>query len=131
MKQGYRIPKRSANGQAHAAELSKWYKKQYDDSDKLCEECTLIAQGHGVINERILEPYDCTYVSHILSRGAFPELALHPKNKNILCPQHHREWETGDYEKMKIYPGNLLVIDELQQFIVNKKTEGVFVRSKK
>ena len=32
-------------------------------------------------------------VSHILSRGAFPEMAHDPRNVYILCAEHHEQYE--------------------------------------
>lgn len=67
-----------------------------------CEECL-----------RPLKDFSAVYCSHILTRGAHPEMAHDPRNINILCFQHHNQWENGDREKMRIYSGNQLIIKEL------------------
>jgi 5-methylcytosine-specific restriction endonuclease McrA len=48
----------------------------------VCENC-----GHPIAN-----PW-ATNVSHILTRGAHPEMAHDPRNVNILCWACHEKWE--------------------------------------
>lgn len=63
-----------------------------------------------------LSEYSATYCSHILSRGAHPEMAHDPRNINILCYTHHNQWEQETTRKsMRIYRANLLRIEELKQ----------------
>jgi len=38
------------------------------------------------------------FFSHILTKGRTPELRLNKDNIELLCPEHHMEWETGDLE---------------------------------
>ena len=64
---------------------------------------------------RPLPEYSATYCSHILTRGAHPEMANDPRNINILCFKHHLIWENGKREQMRIYPANMLRIEELKQ----------------
>lgn len=68
-----------------------------------CEECL-----------KPLRNYSAVYCSHILTRGAFPEMAHDARNINILCFEHHSCWENGDKTKMRIYPGNVRVIELLK-----------------
>lgn len=42
-------------------------------------------------------------ISHILSKGAYPELYYDPENINILHPNQHLIWEFGDKAKMRIF----------------------------
>lgn len=63
---------------------------------------------------RPLHQYSATYVSHILTRGAHPEMAHDPRNVNILCFPAHNRWENGDRENMRIYNLNMLVIEQLK-----------------
>lgn len=70
----------------------------------LCEECSCP-----------LPHYSATFCSHILTRGAHPELAIDPRNVNILCFRHHQQWENGDRKSMRIYEGNQRIIEELKQ----------------
>ena len=57
-----------------------------------------------------LSQYSAVHVSHILSRGAFPEMAKDPRNFNILCLEHHNQWENGKRESMRINRYNEMII---------------------
>lgn len=63
---------------------------------------------------RPLYNYSAVYVSHILTRGAHPEMAHDPRNVNILCYDAHNRWENGNREAMRIYAGNQLLIKLLK-----------------
>lgn len=63
---------------------------------------------------RPLRHYSATYVSHILTRGAHPEMAHDPRNVNILCFEMHNKWENGNRENMRIYQSNQLTIQQLK-----------------
>lgn len=63
---------------------------------------------------RPLRHYSAVYCSHILTRGAFPEMATDPRNINLLCFEQHNRWENGDRENMRIYPGNMATIKVLK-----------------
>lgn len=80
----------------------KFYRWMWDNKKHYCEECL-----------KPLNNYSSVWVSHILARGAFPEMALDPRNVNILCDRHHTQWETGNKKEMRIYPGNKKTIDTL------------------
>ena len=82
----------------------KYYEYCYNTSLKVCEECGLP-----------LHEYSARYVSHILSRGAHPNLAHDVRNHNILCSKHHHVWENGNRKGMKIYTLNKIIINELIQ----------------
>lgn len=69
-----------------------------------CEECM-----------KPLRQYSATYVSHILTRAAHPEMAHDCRNVNILCFEHHGQWENGKRKQMRIYRGNLLRIEQLKK----------------
>lgn len=71
--------------------------------DHFCEECG-----------RPLPDYSATFCSHILSRGAHPEMATDPRNINILCFNCHQQWETGKREKMRIFAKNQHTIEKLK-----------------
>lgn len=68
-----------------------------------CEECM-----------KPLRSYSAVYCSHILTRGAHPEMAHDPRNINILCFDHHNQWENGNKERMRIYTKNQQIISELK-----------------
>lgn len=78
-----------------------------------CEECHRILLGFS--------PY---FISHNLSRGAYPQLRTHPENVSILCKQHHDQWETGDRKAMRIYPEKLNIMHRLK-LEVAKSIKGV------
>lgn len=63
---------------------------------------------------RPLYQYSAVYVSHILTRGAHPEMAHDPRNVNILSFEAHNKWENGNRETMRIYAGNHLLIKLLK-----------------
>lgn len=64
---------------------------------------------------RPLQGYSAVYCSHILSRGAHPDMAHDPRNINILCPEMHERWENGDREGMRIFEGNQRIIEMLRE----------------
>lgn len=59
--------------------------------------------------------YSSKYVSHIISRGAARDMATDPRNCNLLTPQNHAIWETGNRKHMSIYRQNMYVINLLKQ----------------
>ncbi len=76
---------------------------------KCCEECNV-----G------LPRYSATWVSHILSKGAHPEMRFDLRNFNLLCFKHHKQWEntatSGPMpmrKDMKILLGNEALIETL------------------
>lgn len=64
---------------------------------------------------RPLRNYSAVYCSHILTRGAYPEMAHDPRNINILCFEMHNRWENGDRANMRIYHKNLQTIETLKR----------------
>lgn len=64
---------------------------------------------------RPLREYSAVYCSHILTRGAYPEMAHDPRNINILCFEAHNRWENGDRQRMRIYAKNVVTIEKLKQ----------------
>jgi hypothetical protein len=63
---------------------------------------------------RPLYNYSAVYCSHILTRGAFPEIATDPRNINLLCYEMHEKWEHGNRKEMRIYNKNLATIEILK-----------------
>lgn len=63
---------------------------------------------------RPLHNYSAVYVSHILSRGAHPEMAHDPRNVNILCAEMHNMWENGRRQSMRIWEKNSRIIKILK-----------------
>lgn len=64
---------------------------------------------------RPLYNYSAVYISHILTRGAHPEMAHDPRNINILCAEMHEKWENGNRREMRIYPGNMRIIEQMKK----------------
>lgn len=86
----------SKAGAIRKAADAKYYRASWDAAaDDMggcrCEEC----RAH-------LPVFSPNYVSHILSRGAHPEMAHDPDNHNILCQKCHDQWEFGDRTGMNI-----------------------------
>lgn len=91
-----------------------YYKEKWNSvSDPhRCEECG-----------KLLPRYSAIHISHILSRGAYPQLAYDLRNSNILCWGDHSRWENPIMRKhMKIYPKNLKIIETLKNEL---KQDGV------
>ena len=84
------------------AENERFYRYCWDLYPHICEECM-----------RPLTQFSATYISHIRTRGAFPQAAHDVRNVNILCFKHHNQWETGNRKAMRIYPGNVQTIEQL------------------
>lgn len=85
-------------------ENERFYRFMWENKPHYCEECM-----------RPLDEYSAVYVSHILTRGANPDMAHDARNINILCFKHHSMWENGERNKMRIYPHNELIINELKK----------------
>lgn len=94
---GHCVFGRGANIMAANERFFRWV---WDNKPHQCEE-TL----------RPLQSYSAVYCSHILTRGAHPEIAHDPRNINILTFESHNRWENGDRENMRIYPGNVRMIE--------------------
>lgn len=64
--------------------------------------------------------YSASFISHILTKGSYPELAHDPRNVNILSYECHNRWEFPgngpgkDRETMRIFPGNMRIIELLK-----------------
>lgn len=86
-----------------------------EENDKFYRFCW--AHKRHVCEEtmRPLKQYSATYVSHILTKGAHPEMAHDPRNVNILCFEMHNKWENGDRKSMRIYAINQLTIEQLKR----------------
>jgi len=104
------IPKFSVNGRKRKLEDVSFYKKawelkQDECGGNYCENCG-----------KYLVKYSSVFISHILSRGAFPELAHDFDNYFILCLNCHSQVEFGkDKESMNIYYDSLKRIESLKQ----------------
>ena len=96
--------RKSTKANKRNADDDKWYREVFEKSNKTCEECSKQLQG-----------FSRSYVSHILSKGAFPSYRYHPKNYNILCYECHQTWEfSGNRKSMNIWPKNEELIYELK-----------------
>lgn len=91
-------------------ENEKFYRWCWANMPHICEETM-----------RPLRHYSATYVSHILTRGAHPQMAHDPRNVNILCFEMHNKWETGNRESMRIYRSNMERIRILKQEYLSLK----------
>jgi hypothetical protein len=83
--------------------LEKYFQWVWNHKSHVCEESGI----H-------LPYYSRKFISHILSRGAHPEMARDPRNNNILSFDNHRKWEVGDRKSMRIYQRNELTIELLK-----------------
>lgn len=85
------------------AENEKFYRWCWEHLPHRCEETM-----------KPLREYSSVYISHILTRGAHPDMAHDPRNINILSFEAHNRWENGDREKMRIYEKNCRTISLLR-----------------
>lgn len=81
---------------------NRFYRWMWEHRPHVCEEYV-----------KPLHQYSAVYISHILSRGAFPEISHDPRNINILSFEAHEQWETGRRDKMRIYERNMRTIEIL------------------
>ena len=92
-------------GKGHTPEENeKFYRWCWAHNPHICEE-----------TRKPLKEYSAVYISHILTRGAHPELAHDPRNVNILCLEAHNQWENGNRESMRIYRSNQIRIEQLRK----------------
>jgi len=61
-----------------------------------------------------LTTYSSVHISHILSRGAFPEMRYDIRNINILTLTEHQKWESEKKVDMYIYKKNRQTIELLK-----------------
>lgn len=54
------------------------------------------------------------FMSHILSKGSYPEHRHKEENINLLCFECHQVWEFGDRSSMRIFAANQKVIAKLK-----------------
>lgn len=92
-------------GTGHTPEENeRFYRWCWQHSLHVCSECM-----------KPLKEYSAVYISHIRTRGAYPEMAFDCRNINILCFQHHNQWENGDRKNMRIYGINEYTIEQLER----------------
>lgn len=92
-------------GTGHTPEENeRFYRFCWKHKPHICEECM-----------KPLKEYSATYISHIRTRGAFPEMAFDCRNVNILCFNHHNQWENGERKIMRIYGVNEFTIENLER----------------
>ena len=92
-------------GRGHTPEENeRFYRFCWDHYPHVCSETM-----------RPLHQYSAAYVSHIMTRGAHPDMAHDPRNVNILSVEMHNRWENGDRQNMRIYRANLLTIEQLKK----------------
>ena len=82
---------------------TRFYQEIWDEREHSCEECGVSLDNGDGEWQRI-------YFSHILSKGAHPELRHEKRNFNILCGLHHTQFEFGKRKHMKINEKNKDVI---------------------
>lgn len=88
----------------------RFYHWVWERKPHICEETMVPLQG-----------YSSKFISHILSRGAYPDMAHDPRNTNILSFEAHKTWEDPQKRKgMRIYQQNKRIIkilkSEYQQY---------------
>lgn len=92
-------------GKNNAEGNARFYKWVIEHKPHICEECGKPLYWPSALN-----------VSHILTRGAHPEMAHDPRNTNMLCISCHNLWEHAPTRKgMKIKEKNDVTIKKLKK----------------
>ncbi len=107
-KDGIKIDKESLQVNTDDA----WYKYQWKTRRHFCEEC----------GKFLGDKLSHMFVSHIISKGSHPALRTHVDNCNILCADHHQQYEFGDRKSMKVYEKNKPIIIKMLQSEIAKAT---------
>jgi hypothetical protein len=88
----------------------RFYRYCWENGHGLCENC-----GRPLYVLRNLDGiYSSVWISHILSRGGWPEYAHDPRNHNILCGRCHAKWESRYNFEMSIFFFNQRIIKEIK-----------------
>lgn len=89
-----------------------WYKDMWQTRQKhQCQECGI----H-------LPHFHPMFISHIVSKGAFPALRNHPENFMIYCQDCHYFWEfSGKRNTMKTYEEAMEIMERLKREYHEKK----------
>jgi len=81
----------------------RFYHYVWNNKPHVCEETMAPLQG-----------YSARFISHILTKGAYPEMAHDPRNVNILSLGAHQRWEDVNKRRgMRIYAKNMRIIELL------------------
>ena len=105
MGKGSPIKKISRKGKETIKKDNEFYSKIWKKCNGKCEEC----------NKDLGITFNKSYISHILSKGAYPSLRHNEKNINVLCFECHQQWEFGDRKEMRIYEINKHTINFLKK----------------
>ena len=82
----------------------KFYNELWNENPHYCENCKIY----------LGEELNKSYISHILSKGAYPKHRHNKENINILCFKCHQKWEFGNKQEMSIYKTNMTVMNKLK-----------------
>ena len=108
-KEPTRINPRSKKGYKTAQDDSKFFHQLWKSKPHFCENCS----------KDLGDDYNPVYFSHILSKGAYPNLRYYIDNINILCFKCHQEWEFGKRKIMPIYTKNLSRIQKMKSLLTS------------
>ena len=91
----------------------RYYYYMWENSPHVCENC-----------QKPLYEDSAYFISHIYSKGRFPEMAHDPRNVNILCRECHNKWEFEIEEVrkgMRIFPRNKMIMEMLVEEYTTKQ----------
>lgn len=94
----------------------KYYQYMWENKLHVCEECC-----------KPLYEYSAKFISHILTRGGYSEMAHDCRNSRILCFECHQNAEIEEFHRMmKIYEMDLIIIELLKHDYneLQKRKEG-------
>lgn len=104
------LKKVSAKGKKVIDEDTAVYEKLWAKRPHRCEEC----------GKWLGDTWSRHNFSHIISKGAYIQLRHDERNFNILCLEHHNQWEYGKRDLMKIRVKNEGVINQLKLEVNDK-----------
>src|SRR5210317_1451800 len=87
-----------------------WYEECWNSSQKKCMECGLV-----------IRHFHPMFISHIITKGSFPQLRNHPRNFMIYCMNCHQQWEFGNRKAMKTYDEAQRITEELKREYYDQK----------
>ena len=106
------IKKNTAKTRKKIKEDEKVYELLWNSKPHYCEECgKFLGDDFRSESGFVIDKFR---YSHILTKGSHPEHRHNLTNFNILCLEHHQQWEVGDRSKMKIFENNVKIMERLK-----------------
>lgn len=72
---------------------NQFYRQIWEEREHKCKEC----------GRFLGDKLHHLFFSHHLAKGTYGKLRHDPENIDLLCMEHHTQWDFGNKEMMKIY----------------------------